>query len=91
MPKQPEKDRRFSDDPYSSIPVDSRGKARRVGSNSEKAQNVLCAEAQADGVPCFELGRLPVVRDLGGGPAGLTLTAAGPVPSRERTPQALRL
>ena len=57
MPKQPEKDRRFSDDPYSSIPVDSRGKARRVGSNSEKALNVLCAEAQADGVPCFELGR----------------------------------
>ena len=33
------------------------GKARRVGSNSEKALNVLCAEAQADGVPCFELGR----------------------------------
>ena len=29
MPKQPEKDRRFSDDPYSSIPVDSRSKARR--------------------------------------------------------------
>ena len=57
MPKQPEKDRRFSDDPYSSIPVDSRGKARRVGSHSEKALNVLCAEAQADGVPCFELGR----------------------------------
>jgi len=57
MPKQPEKDRRFSDDPYSAIPVDSRGKARRVGNHSEKALNVLCAEAQADGVPCTELGR----------------------------------
>ena len=57
MPKQPEKDRRFSDDPYSAIPVDSRGKARRVGNHSEKALNVLCAEAQADGVPCYELGR----------------------------------
>ncbi len=57
MPEPSNKDRRFSIDPYSAIPVDSRGKARRVGSNSEKAQGVLCAEAQADGVPCFELGR----------------------------------
>lgn len=57
MPKESDKNHPFSDDPYSSIPVDSRGQSRRVGSHSEKALNVLCAEAQADGVPCFELGR----------------------------------
>jgi hypothetical protein len=55
--EKPGAGRPFSDDPYSAIPVDSRGKARRVDSHSERALNVLCAEAQADGVPCFELGR----------------------------------
>jgi hypothetical protein len=57
MPKKPEEDRQFSIDPYSARPVDSRGRALPVNSHSEKALNVLCPEAQADGVPCFELGR----------------------------------
>lgn len=53
----PEDVRPFSDDPYSEVPVDARRSARRAGNMSERAQGVLCAEAQADGVPCFELGR----------------------------------
>jgi hypothetical protein len=57
MIEQPEDDRAFSDHPYSSVPTDSRGRANRVGSHSEETQGVLCPEAQADGVPCFELGR----------------------------------
>ncbi|MDT8437119.1 MAG: hypothetical protein RRA92_10250 [Gemmatimonadota bacterium] len=51
------KRRPFSDDPYSELPVDARKQAQRVGSVPERALGVLCAEAQADGVPCFELGR----------------------------------
>ena len=54
MIKQPDEDRPFSDHPYSAMPTDSRGRAQRVGSHSEESQGVLCAEAQADGVPCFE-------------------------------------
>jgi hypothetical protein len=57
MVHEPEDSRKFSDHPYSSVPTDSRGRAKRVGSHSEASQGVLCAEAQADGVPCFELGR----------------------------------
>jgi hypothetical protein len=57
MIENPENDRKFSDHPYSSVPTDSRGRAQRVGSNAEESQGVMCAEAQADGVPCFELGR----------------------------------
>ncbi len=54
---KPGGDRPFSDDPYSELPMDGRGRTHRVNSHSERALNVLCAEAQADGVPCFELGR----------------------------------
>jgi hypothetical protein len=50
-------ERHFSDDPYSDLPCHRRSHARRTGSRSELALGVLCAEAQADGVPCFELGR----------------------------------
>jgi hypothetical protein len=49
--------RPFSDDPYSDLPYDSRVHVRRRGTRPEIALGVLCAEAQADGVPCFELGR----------------------------------
>ena len=55
----------WSDDPYSDVPCDSRklteserSAPRKSTVNlSEEALGVLCAEAQADGVPCFELGR----------------------------------
>ena len=55
----------WSDDPYSDLPCDSRKASsgdesvpRKPTVNlSERAFGVLCAEAQADGVPCFELGR----------------------------------
>lgn len=52
-----ESERPFSDHPYSDLPYDSRAHARRTGSRPEIALGVLCPEAQADGVPCFELGR----------------------------------
>ena len=55
----------WSDDPYSDLPYDARrasgrGDAPRAGRRkvlNEEVLGVLCAEAQADGVPCFELGR----------------------------------
>ena len=55
----------WSDDPYSDLPCDSRnisGSQRAEQSKRPRVLNdevlgVLCAEAQADGVPCFELGR----------------------------------
>jgi len=55
----------WSDDPYSDLPCDSRkpsgsgrSKADRISRVlNDEALGVLCAEAQADGVPCFELGR----------------------------------
>ena len=50
-------DRRFSVYPYSDVPADRRAHVRRRGTHSEIALGVLCAEAQADGVPCWELGR----------------------------------
>ncbi len=49
--------RPFSDDPYSDLPSDGRRQARPRRSHSEIALGVLCPEAQADGVPCYELGR----------------------------------
>ena len=49
-------DRPYSDDPYSDVPCDS-NQDLRVGSSARKAGGPLCAEAQADGVPCYELGR----------------------------------
>lgn len=50
-------DRSFSEAPYSDLPYHSRvhrGPADRPGG---EMRGPLCAEAQADGVPCFELGR----------------------------------
>ena len=55
----------WSDDPYSDLPCDSRrvagggpaGSAERPRILNAETLGVLCAEAQADGVPCFELGR----------------------------------
>lgn len=43
--------------PYSDLPYDSSAHPRRRRRLPEAALGVLCAEAQADGVPCFELGR----------------------------------
>lgn len=54
----------WSEDPYSDLPSSSRrapsagpAAAKPRVNLSEEALGVLCAEAQADGVPCFELGR----------------------------------
>ena len=49
-------DRPYSDDPYSDVPCDST-RDLRVGASAGKTGGPLCAEAQADGVPCYELGR----------------------------------
>lgn len=49
-------DRPYSDDPYSDLPCDSH-RDLRAAAKTRKAGGPLCAEAQADGVPCFELGR----------------------------------
>jgi hypothetical protein len=50
-------DRPFSEDPYSEVPYDSGTHPLRKSRLPEITLGVLCAEAQADGVPCFELGR----------------------------------
>ncbi len=50
-------DRRFSNHPYSAVPSDRDAHPARERRLPEAALGVLCAEAQADGVPCFELGR----------------------------------
>ena len=47
----------YSDDPYSDLPYDSAAHPRRQIRSPEISLGALCAEAQADGVPCFELGR----------------------------------
>lgn len=52
-----ESERPFSDHPYSDFPTAGRAHVRTHGTHSEIALGVLCAEAQADGVPCWELGR----------------------------------
>jgi len=49
-------DRPYSDDPYSDIPCDST-RNLRAGGAARGTEGPLCAEAQADGVPCYELGR----------------------------------
>lgn len=47
----------YCDDPYSDLPYDSETHPARENRKAEIALGALCAEAQADGVPCFELGR----------------------------------
>jgi hypothetical protein len=48
-------DRPYSDDPYSDLPCDS---ARDLRADAPARQGgAMCADAQADGVPCYELGR----------------------------------
>ena len=54
---EPKSERRFSNHPYSDIPTDSGTHPPREHRLPELALGVLCADAQADGVPCFELGR----------------------------------
>jgi hypothetical protein len=49
-------DRPYSDDPYSDLPCDSH-RDRRAGQEARAAGGPMCADAQADGVPCYELGR----------------------------------
>lgn len=49
-------DRPYSDDPYSDIPCDG-ARDLRASRPPKGAGGPLCAEAQADGVPCYELGR----------------------------------
>lgn len=49
-------DRPYSDDPYSDLPCDS-NRDNRAAARAKQAGGPLCAEAQADGVPCYELGR----------------------------------
>lgn len=46
-----------SDDPYSDLPYDARSHPRPGRRAPDLSLGALCAEAQADGVPCFELGR----------------------------------
>jgi hypothetical protein len=50
-------DRPFSEHPYSDLPSQNRSGAVRKNRRMKKIQAPLCAEAQADGVPCYELGR----------------------------------
>jgi hypothetical protein len=50
-------DRPFSEHPYSDLPSGARAHAARKNRRMESGQVPLCAEAQADGVPCYELGR----------------------------------
>jgi len=49
-------DRPYSDDPYSDLPNDS-AQDLRGGARARRAGGPMCADAQADGVPCYELGR----------------------------------
>jgi hypothetical protein len=49
--------RPFSDHPYSDLPTGARRGARPRAQLREHGCGALCPEAQADGVPCFELGR----------------------------------
>ena len=49
-------DRPYSDDPYSDLPNDST-QDLRTGARARQAEGPMCADAQADGVPCYELGR----------------------------------
>lgn len=49
-------DRPYSDDPYSDLPSDS-ARDLRAGARARQAEGRMCADAQADGVPCYELGR----------------------------------
>jgi len=53
----PKSGRRFSTHPYSDVPAEAGRHPPRRRRLPERALGVLCAEAQADGVPCFELGR----------------------------------
>jgi len=53
----PKQDRPFSNDPYSDLPCDGAAHSRRTQHDRGEAPGALCAEAQADGVPCYELGR----------------------------------
>jgi hypothetical protein len=50
-------DRPFSEHPYSDLPSRNRSGAVRKSRRMPHVQAPLCAEAQADGVPCYELGR----------------------------------
>jgi hypothetical protein len=50
-------DRPFSEHPYSDLPSRNRTGAGRKARRMQTVQGPLCAEAQADGVPCYELGR----------------------------------
>jgi len=49
-------DRPYSDDPYSDLPNDSTHDLR-AREHARQAGGPMCADAQADGVPCYELGR----------------------------------
>ena len=49
-------DRPYSDDPYSDLPCDS-CQDQRSDPGARESVTPMCAEAQADGVPCYELGR----------------------------------
>jgi hypothetical protein len=53
----PSEDRPFSEAPYSDLPYHSRAHRGPKASPGEDLGGPLCAEAQADGVPCYELGR----------------------------------
>jgi hypothetical protein len=54
---EPSEKRPFSEAPYSDAPYDSRVHRGPRCPPGEGMGGPLCAEAQADGVPCFELGR----------------------------------
>lgn len=53
----PSEDRPYSEAPYSDLPYHSRRHRGPVDDPGEHLGGPLCAEAQADGVPCYELGR----------------------------------
>jgi len=54
---EPSERRPFSEAPYSDVPYRSGTHRAPKGQPGEGRGGPLCADAQADGVPCFELGR----------------------------------
>jgi len=52
----PAEGRPFSYHPYSDLPTGARRRALPPETLKEHGCGALCPEAQADGVPCFELG-----------------------------------
>jgi hypothetical protein len=51
------KKRPYSDDPYSEVPCSEGDPGVRRARRVREGAGTLCAEAQADGVPCYEVGR----------------------------------